>query len=84
MLMDTNDKYTSRRELERQYRDQVRDLQDAVTRERDAARDQVSAVTREMQLYNDQLQQEENKLKSKIASLQSVSMVEIVIVLMLP
>ncbi|XP_042864871.1 blastoderm-specific protein 25D-like isoform X6 [Penaeus japonicus] len=58
-------------ELERQYRDQVRDLQDAVTRERDAARDQVSAVTREMQLYNDQLQQEENKLKSKIASLQS-------------
>lgn len=58
-------------ELERQYRDQVRDLQDAVTRERDAARDQVSAVTREMQSYNDQLQQEENKLKSKIASLQS-------------
>lgn len=55
-----------------------------MTRERDAARDQVSAVTREMQLYNDQLQQEENKLKSKIASLQSVSMVEIVIVLMLP
>ncbi|XP_047475591.1 blastoderm-specific protein 25D-like isoform X3 [Penaeus chinensis] len=58
-------------ELERQYRDQVRDLQDAVTRERDTARDQVSAVTREMQSYNDQLQQEENKLKSKIASLQS-------------
>lgn len=47
-----------------------------MTRERDAARDQVSAVTREMQSYNDQLQQEENKLKSKIASLQSVSMVE--------
>ncbi|XP_045607342.1 ninein-like protein isoform X4 [Procambarus clarkii] len=56
-------------ELERQYRDQVRELQEAVTHERDSAREQVSTVAREMQAQNTHLQQEESKLKSKLSSL---------------
>ena len=61
------------RELERQYRDQVRELQEAITRERDAARDQVSSVMRELQTQNAHLLEEDSKLKAKLSTLHAVS-----------
>lgn len=58
-------------DLERHYREQVRELQEAVLRERDSAREQISVATREISTHNSQLQQEEMRLKQAITQLQN-------------
>ncbi|XP_050730530.1 ninein-like protein isoform X2 [Eriocheir sinensis] len=56
-------------ELERQYREQVRELQEAVVGEREAAREQVSAAAKELQAHTSHLQEEDSRLKAALASL---------------
>ncbi|XP_076050300.1 uncharacterized protein LOC143030923 isoform X2 [Oratosquilla oratoria] len=57
-------------ELERQHKEQIRLLQEAVGQERDSVREQVAILTRDLQKHNAQLQEEDTKLRNQVALLQ--------------